>query len=76
VGKRHTWSFSSLRVGLYNPEKPERVVEVEGIVDTGAIYSVVRRDILEQLGVKPVERRKFRHSAAMLIGISARWGWC
>ncbi len=49
-----------LRVGLYNPEEPERVVEVEGIVDTSAMYSVVRRDILEQLGVKPVERRRFR----------------
>jgi aspartyl protease family protein len=50
----------NLRAGLYNPEEPERVVEVEAIVDTGAIYSVVRRDILEQLGVKPVERRRFR----------------
>ena len=49
-----------MRVGLYNPEKPERVVEVEAIVETGAIYSVVRRDVLEQLGVKPVERRRFR----------------
>ena len=49
-----------MRVGLYNPEKLERVVEVEAIVDTSAIYSVVRRDILEQLGVKPVERRRFR----------------
>jgi aspartyl protease family protein len=49
-----------LRAGLYNPEKPEKVVEVEAIVDTGAIYSVIRRDILEQLGVKPVERRRFR----------------
>ena len=49
-----------LRAGLYNPEKPGRVVEVEGIVDTGAIYSVVRRDVLEQLGVKPVERRRFK----------------
>jgi len=41
--------FLKLRVGLYNPEKPERVVEVEAIVDTSATYSVVRRDILEQL---------------------------
>jgi predicted aspartyl protease len=52
--------FLKLRVSLYNPEKPERVVEVEAIVDNGAIYSVVRRDVLEQLGVKPVERRRFR----------------
>jgi predicted aspartyl protease len=33
---------------------------VEGIVDNSARYSVVRRDVLEQLGVKPVERRRFR----------------
>jgi predicted aspartyl protease len=45
---------------LYNPEEPERVIELEAIVDTSAMYSVVRRDILEQLGVKPVERRRFR----------------
>ena len=49
-----------LRAGLYNPEEPGRLVEVKAIVDTGAIYSVVRRDVLEQLGVKPVERRRFR----------------
>jgi aspartyl protease family protein len=49
-----------LRAGLYNPEEPEKVIEVEAIVDTSAMYSVVRRDILEQLGVKPVERRRFR----------------
>jgi aspartyl protease family protein len=49
-----------LRAGLYNPEEPDKVIEVEAIVDTGAIYSVIRRDILEQLGVKPVERRRFR----------------
>ena len=52
--------FFRLRAGLYNPEEPERVIELEAIVDTGAIYSVVRRDVLEQLGVKPVERRRFR----------------
>ncbi len=58
--KKYIMVLLKLRAGLYNPEKPEKVVEVEAIVDTGAIYSVVRRDILEQLGVKPVERRRFR----------------
>ncbi|MEM1597626.1 MAG: hypothetical protein QXP31_10050 [Pyrobaculum sp.] len=38
-------------VGVYNPADPSRFVEVEGVVDTGAVYSVVRRDILEGLGV-------------------------
>jgi clan AA aspartic protease len=35
-------------------------VEVEGVVDTGAMYSVIPRRILEELEVKPLERRKFR----------------
>lgn len=35
-------------------------MEVEGVVDTGAMYSVIPRRILEELEVKPLERRKFR----------------
>jgi clan AA aspartic protease len=39
---------------------PQHLIELEGIVDTGAIYSVVPRRILEELGIKPVERRRFK----------------
>ena len=42
--------FVKVRVGLYNPLQPEKVIEVDAVVDTGAIYSVVRRDFLEKLG--------------------------
>ncbi len=57
--------FSSMglvkvRVGLYNPLQPERLIEVDAVVDTGATYSVVKRDVLEKLGIKPLERRRFR----------------
>ncbi len=52
--------FLKVGVGLFEPIKPERVVEVEALVDTSAVYSVVRHDILEQLGIKPLERRRFR----------------
>ena len=52
--------FIKVRVGVYNPQTPENVVEVEGVVDTGAVYTVVRRDILESLGIKPLERRRFK----------------
>jgi predicted aspartyl protease len=52
--------FVRVRVGLYNPLQPGKVVEVDAVVDTGAIYSVVRRDFLEKLGVKPLRRRRFR----------------
>jgi len=53
-------SFVRVRLGIYNPSAPERVVELEGIVDTGAIYSVIPRSVLEELGVRPIERRRFR----------------
>jgi predicted aspartyl protease len=41
------------KAGLFNPAEPSKVVEV--LVDTGTIYSVVERDLLQQLGVKPIE---------------------
>jgi predicted aspartyl protease len=52
--------FVKVRVGLYNPLQPEKVIEVDAIANTGAIYSVVRRDLLEELGVKPLRRRRFK----------------
>jgi len=52
--------FLKVRIGLFNSTQPDRVAEVEASVDTGAIYSVVRCDVLEKLDVKPIERRKFK----------------
>lgn len=49
-----------VRVGVFNPKAPERIIETDAVVDTGAIYSVVRRDILEALGVRPIKRRRFK----------------
>ncbi|MEM1571072.1 hypothetical protein [Pyrobaculum sp.] len=36
------------------------MVEVEGVVDAGAMYTVVRRDLFEPLGIKTLERRRFK----------------
>ena len=55
-------SFLKVKVGIYNPAKPNEIVEVDALVDTGAIYSVIRRDLLERLDVRPLERRRFRSS--------------
>ncbi|QOJ79740.1 aspartyl protease [Infirmifilum lucidum] len=52
--------FIRVRFGVYNPVNPGDVVEVEGLVDTGVIYTVVPRSVLDKLGVKPLERRRFR----------------
>jgi hypothetical protein len=53
---------------------PQHLIELEGIVDTGAIYSVVPRRILEELGIKPVERRRFKAFGGTSKGIWARLG--
>jgi predicted aspartyl protease len=49
-----------LKVPLSFPHVSHRRIELEGIVDTGATYSVVLRRILEELEIKPVRRRRFR----------------
>ena len=52
--------FVKVKVGLYNPLQPEKVIKVDAVVNTGAVYSVVGRDFLEKLGVKPLGRKRFR----------------
>jgi predicted aspartyl protease len=68
--------FLRVKVGLFNPAQPDEVVEAEALVDTGAIYSTVRCDILEQLGVKPIERRGLEPLRDLWRGISARLESC
>ena len=49
-----------LRVKVGNPAKPKVLVELEFLVDSGAIYSVVPSAVLRKLGVKPVATQEFR----------------
>lgn len=49
-----------LRVEIGNPANPEVTEEVELLVDSGAIYSVVPTPILEKLGIKPLAEQEFR----------------
>ena len=52
--------FVKVRVKIGNPEKPGISREVELIADTGAIYTVVSRKILEELGIRKRGKRKFK----------------
>ncbi|MBI3933942.1 MAG: aspartyl protease [Acidobacteria bacterium] len=49
-----------LRVKVGNPAKPKVTVELEFLVDSGAIYSVVPTAILKKLAIKPVTTQEFR----------------
>ena len=49
-----------VRAAISNPRHPgEAAVELEFLVDTGAIYSVVPSNVLEALGVARMKRREF-----------------
>ena len=51
--------FVNVTVTLRNSEEPDRKEELEIVVDTGAIYSLVPRHILENIGIRALERRVF-----------------
>ena len=52
--------FTCVRVNVAAPGSLDRSKEIELLVDTGAILSVIPRPMLERLGVTPVDRQKVR----------------
>ncbi len=49
-----------LDIQVANPSAPEKTKSVEFLIDSGAIYSVVPTEILEELGIKPISEETFR----------------
>ena len=49
-----------VRVRVANPSRPRRTEEIELLVDAGAMLSVVPRPVLQSLGIRPLDKRRFR----------------
>lgn len=49
-----------LKVKVGNPAKPSVTKELEFLVDSGAVYSVVPAAVLRKLGIKPLAIQEFR----------------
>ncbi len=49
-----------LKLEVGNPARPEVTKELEFLIDSGAIYSVVPAEILESLGIVPLTQQEFR----------------
>ncbi|MEW6103719.1 MAG: aspartyl protease [bacterium] len=49
-----------LKIGVGNLAHPEKLEDVEFLIDSGAVYSVVPISILEELGIKPLKEEEFR----------------
>ncbi len=52
--------FVRVKAKVWNVERPEVAREVVLLADTGAIYTVLPRSLLEEMGVSSVGRRRFR----------------
>jgi predicted aspartyl protease len=52
-------SFSA-KLRVWNPNSPEKVEELEAMVDAGAAFSWMHRDRLERLGAEKLRRIGFR----------------
>lgn len=48
-----------VNVKVANPADPSRAIEEQFLVDSGAVYSLVPRVDLDQIGVEPHSRRRF-----------------
>ena len=49
-----------LEIEVGNPAQPDVTEKIEFLVDSGAIYSVVAKSILERLGIRPLTEEQFR----------------
>jgi clan AA aspartic protease len=51
--------ITTLKVKIANPAKPNIYKEVLFTVDSGAVYSVVDKKVLADLGISPVSEKEF-----------------
>jgi hypothetical protein len=63
--------MTDVRVRIANLADPRRSAEVDLVVDSGAIYSVVQAAVLQRIGVQPRKVETFRANAAPCAARSA-----
>jgi len=48
------------RIKLYSPHDPSKSIDIELLVDTGSTYTWIKREKLEKIGIRPMDKRNFR----------------
>lgn len=51
--------ITNVRLKVKNPRYPRKSFESKFLVDSGATYTVVPKDVLEKLGIKPIRVDSF-----------------
>lgn len=52
-------SLTYLTIKVSNPRRPKKELKRRFLVDSGAVYSVIDRKVLEEMGIKPHSERQF-----------------
>lgn len=52
-------AYTKVRARISNPAQPDRYREKELLVDTGAVYTVVKAKDLHDLGIESVDKMEF-----------------
>jgi predicted aspartyl protease len=51
--------LTTVKVKVTNPANLRQFFETEVLVDTGALYSVIPKSMLEKLQIKPIWKKRF-----------------
>ena|SRR5437879_8307562 len=57
----------NVKFTVRNPVRPERVLQLEGLVDTGAHFTQIPRTLLEQLGIAPFGTRRVQYADGTVV---------
>ena len=49
-----------LEIEVGNPATPDVTETLECLIDSGAVYSVIPKEVLERLGIRPLQEQEFR----------------
>ena len=61
------------KVVIYNPEEPSKNLELGLVVDSGATYTWIPKDILSSLDIKPTSKRKLKIATGAIIERDVAW---
>jgi aspartyl protease family protein len=59
--------YVRVKVKIRNIHNPELEVERELLADTGSIYTMIKREFLEELQIEPRGKRKFKTADGRLV---------
>jgi clan AA aspartic protease len=65
--------FTYIKVRVSNPLKAEKFKDVDLLVDSGAIFTSIPREVLEELGLSPIDREKLRVYGGGIVERDVGW---